>query len=119
MPPFDLDPLLLDTLEDAVIVTSPDGLIARWNRGAERLYGWRATEVIGKNISQVTVPAQGWHQAQTIMEQLRLGESWTGEFWVRRRDRSTFLAEVTDHAILDDENNIVAIVGVSRIRVAG
>lgn len=39
---------LQDNVSDAVIVTDPAFHIQSWNRAAERIYGWRAEEVIGK-----------------------------------------------------------------------
>ena len=48
---------LLDSLEQAVIATDAQGRITCWNPFAERLYGWNAQEVLGRNIQDVT-PAQ-------------------------------------------------------------
>ena len=44
---------LLDKAQDAIILCTPDGLILFWNRGARRIYGWAAEEVIGKKIRQL------------------------------------------------------------------
>ncbi len=38
-------------LDDAIVTTSRDNVILSWNSGAERLLGYRAHEVIGKNIA--------------------------------------------------------------------
>lgn len=43
---------LLDIATDAIIVHDWDNYISFWNQGAENLYGWSATEVIGENINQ-------------------------------------------------------------------
>jgi PAS domain S-box-containing protein len=45
---------LLDAVGQAVMATSLDGTIQYWNAAAEQLYGWRADEVIGKSIIEVT-----------------------------------------------------------------
>ena len=37
---------LIDLAYDAVIVYDPTDIILSWNRGAERLYGWRADEAM-------------------------------------------------------------------------
>ncbi len=39
---------LLDIVPDAIIVQDLKGRILFWNKGAEHLYGWTATEVVGK-----------------------------------------------------------------------
>jgi PAS domain S-box-containing protein len=44
---------LLENLNDAVIATDEQLLIKAWNKGAERMYGWRADEVLGRNIWEV------------------------------------------------------------------
>ncbi len=36
--------------EDAVVTTTSDGVVLSWNHGAERLFGWSAHEVLGKNV---------------------------------------------------------------------
>src|ERR1044072_8298539 len=43
--------LLLDTANDySVIRVTPEGKIASWNTGAERLYAYRADEIIGQQL---------------------------------------------------------------------
>ena len=41
----------VESLNEALITRTTDGIITSWNRGSERLYGFSATEVIGKSIS--------------------------------------------------------------------
>ena len=47
------------------------------------------------------------------MSLLRKGESWTGEFTVKRKDGAYFTASVTDSPIFDQAGRLVGIVGVS------
>jgi hypothetical protein len=44
---------------------------------------------------------------------LHNGERWSGEFLVRRRDGTTFLAEVIDSPIHDDAGQLIGIIGLS------
>ncbi|HEU4881721.1 MAG TPA: ATP-binding protein [Longimicrobium sp.] len=104
---------LLDAVEQAVIATSPRGEIVFWNRCAERLYGWRADEVLGRDVVEVVPSEMSREQAGELMERLRAGERWEGEFAVRRRDGSRFHAWVADVPVLDDEGRVMGIVGVS------
>src|SRR5947209_5504565 len=104
---------LLDTVEQAVIATDLAGKITYWNRYAEKLYGWAAHEVLGRDIVEVTPAEISREQAAEIMSRLAAGEPWSGEFEVRRRDGTTFPASVTDTPIQDESGNLTGIVGVS------
>lgn len=105
--------LLLDTVQQAVIATDLAGKILHWNRYAERLYGWTQAEVLGRSMMGVTMLPQVAPAAQ-MMADLRQGESWSGEFMVRRRDGSTFPAHVTNSPFYDVQGNLLGIVGISR-----
>ncbi len=104
---------LLNTVEQAVIATNLDGTITYWNKFAEQLYGWSSVEVIGRNIIEAVSSAATLEQAAEIMDYLREGKSWSGEFMVRRRDGTTFPVMITNTPIHDDEERLVGIVGVS------
>ena len=86
----------LARLDVAVIATLWDGSIGFWNKAAEETYGWSATEVIGLNVAEVTPARMATAQATEIMDSLRRGEVWEGEFPVRRRDGREFAAFVMD-----------------------
>lgn len=110
-PPFTPEQLLA-AIGQAVIATDLDGTIVYWNQAAERLYGWDATDVLGRNIADVTVPQMSQKIAADIMTSLRAGTPWAGGFAVRRRDGSMFPALVTDAGVYSD-GELVGIVGVS------
>lgn len=104
---------ILDTVEQAVVAIDLSGTIIYCNRFAEQLYGWPANELPGRNINEL-YPAHVMHeQAAEIMTGLLAGQSWAGEFTVRRRDGTTFPAYVTDTPIYNDQGTIVGIVGIS------
>jgi PAS domain S-box-containing protein len=105
---------LLEAVEQAVIATDAGGRINYWNRFAERLYGWNAAEVLGRNIMEVTVPSERAQQAGAIMVGMPQHESFTGEFDVRRKDGTTFTALVTTSPIEDAEGRYLGAVGVSQ-----
>jgi len=99
-------------LGQAVIATDLDGVVAAWNPAAETMYGWTAAEALGRNISTLSVPDMAQDVAADIMDALRRGVPWTGEFPVRRKDGSMFPALVTDTGIVRDRV-LVGVVGVS------
>ena len=104
---------LLEQVQAAVIATDLRGRVTHWNEYAERLYGWTREEAVGRDIAELTIGPEGIEHAEGIMEWIRAGEAWEGEFVVRRKDGSTFSAYVTDSLIRDSEGRAVGIVGVS------
>ena len=44
---------LLDSAQDAILVRDLEDNILFWNKSAERIYGWRSAEVIGRNIRNI------------------------------------------------------------------
>ncbi|WP_410509575.1 PAS domain S-box protein [Methanosarcina hadiensis] len=42
---------IVESSNDAIITKTPEGIITSWNKGAERIYGYSAKEILGKNIS--------------------------------------------------------------------
>lgn len=69
---------LLDVTSDAILVQDLDRQILYWNQGAERLYGWKAEEVLGKSTSHLSTEQSllQLEGAESALEQV--GE-WQGE----------------------------------------
>ncbi len=104
---------LLEAVEQAVIATDLDGTITYWNRYAEKLYGWTEEETIGINIARITVPEVSQEQADQIMTNLSRGERWFGEFLVQDKRGRRFFAHVTNSPVLDEQGNLIGIIGLS------
>ena len=104
---------LLEQVRAAVIATDLEGTVIHWNDYAEKLYGWSREEALDRNVAELVVGPAEAGVAEEIMERLRAGEAWEGEFVVRHKDGSTFPAHVTDSLIYDSQGRPVGIVGVS------
>lgn len=104
---------VLGAIGQAVIASDIDGLITFWNDAAARLYGWTAEETIGRSLLDIVVPSISRETAVEIFETLREGRRWEGDFPVKRRDGTTFLAHVTDAPMFDAEGNLSGVVGIS------
>jgi PAS domain S-box-containing protein len=69
---------LLDLTTDAIIVRDLNQRILFWNKGAEKIYGWKASEVLGQNVRSLLsreVSSEAESAYSTVLEK---GE-WQGE----------------------------------------
>jgi PAS domain S-box-containing protein len=64
---------LIDSADDAIISKTLNGIITSWNRGAERIFGYTADEMIGKPVA-ILIPADHPDEEPAILERLRAGE---------------------------------------------
>jgi two-component system sensor kinase FixL len=59
---LDLQQAILDTAVDGILTIGEDGLVQSFNRAAERIFGYRAAEVLGRNVSMLMpAPYRGGH----------------------------------------------------------
>ncbi len=75
---------LLDLSSNAILMIDLDGKITYWNQGAERMYGWSAAEVIGRDSHEVLKEDFAGSNEQ-IWEQFLSEGYWEGETPVRTR----------------------------------
>ena len=66
--------LIVDSSQDAIIGKNLDGIITSWNKGAERMYGYTASEIIGKSISTLA-PKDRTDEIPAILDKIRRGEN--------------------------------------------
>lgn len=86
--------LLIESASDYAIFTmTPDGLIDSWNTGAEKVFGWKETEVLGKPSAIIFTPEDCEKGApeQEIETALRMGRAPDERFHIRK-DGSRFYA---------------------------
>lgn len=98
----------------AIIVTDLTGRVTLWNDYASLLYGWSQDEALGRSIDELTVGPITQSVADDIMDQLRAGSHWSGTFEACRRSGELVRVNVLDAPVVDDDGNIVGIVGLSR-----
>lgn len=72
---------LLDITTDAILVRGLGNCIVFWNKGAERLYGWKAEEAIGKNANELLYRLETLSQLENNQKSLAECGSWQGELY--------------------------------------
>lgn len=82
------------------------------NRAAEKLYEFKEWEVIGKSFPCFLTEEEHYASANNIMEKLRAGQSWAGQFPFRKRSGEIFMALVTKSSLYDD-GELVGVITVS------
>jgi PAS domain S-box-containing protein len=95
----------------ARVETDRSGKVVAWNPAAEELYGYEASEAIGRPVVALIVPARARQQALEIMDSLAVGRSWEGEFEARRRDGRVLRVLIHSAPVYDDEDTICGAVG--------
>jgi PAS domain S-box-containing protein len=108
--------LLIDSVTDyAIFVLDPDGKVASWNPGAERIKGYKAQEIIGTHFS-VFYPSDqraAGHPEEELETAAREGR-YAEEGWRLRKDGSRFWASVVITALRDDSGTLVGYAKVTR-----
>lgn len=98
---------IVDSSDDAIVGHDLDGTIRSWNRGAERLYGHSADEVIGRSVS-VLEPEGAGADAPNVLERVKAGEPVKSfEAVHRRKDGGDIHVSVTVSPIRDRRGNVV------------
>ena len=103
---------LLDQVRNTVIATNLDGGIIYWNKFAEELIYWKESDILGRNIREISLPNPDDENAGGIMRQLRTTGHWEGELVTKRMDGTTFPTHVVSTEIKNDGGEVIGYVGV-------
>jgi PAS domain S-box-containing protein len=109
-------PLLIDSTTDyAIFLLDPRGYVTTWNAGAERIKGYKSSEIIGKHFSIFYPPdaiARDWPQTE-LDAAAKVGR-FEDEGWRVRKDGSRFWANVVITALRDRTGRLIGFGKVSR-----
>jgi len=93
---------LLDKARDAIVVRDVKNSIIYWNMGAERLYGWKAEEVLGKNSNQLFYSEMPAILAEAQQAVIGKGE-WVGELTQVTKDGREVVVQARWTLVRDDD----------------
>ncbi len=100
--------LIVENVQDyAIFMLDPKGNVVSWNVGAERIIGYKAEEIIGRNFSMLYLPEaieRGKPQSE-LDAAVRNGRG-EDEGWRVRKDGSRFWASTVATALCDEAGNL-------------
>lgn len=101
---------LLDVAADAILVRNLEDKVLFWNKSAERIYGWKAEEVLGKNVNQFL-----YHDLAEVTEVMKLvveqGE-WQGELHKITKSGQEIIVQSRWTLVRNQEDNFKTILSV-------
>jgi PAS domain S-box-containing protein len=108
--------LLVQSVQDcAILMLDPEGRISSWNKGAERIKGYAADEIIGRSFMLFYPPdvaANGFPQRE--LEVAAREGSFEDENWRVRKDGSRFWANVVITALHSTDGRLIGFAKVTR-----
>ncbi|CAA0834266.1 PAS domain-containing protein tyrosine kinase family protein [Striga hermonthica] len=104
---------ILQSMGQSVHIFDLNCQIIYWNKTAENLYGYSASEALGQDAIKLLTDPRDFYVANDIVRRVTMGESWTGQFPVRNKRGERFMAIATDTPFYDDDGTLVGIICVS------
>jgi PAS domain S-box-containing protein len=108
--------LVAESVQDyAIFMLDPEGHVSTWNNGAERIKGYKATEIIGRHFD-CFYPESDIRAGKPRLELEAAVEQgrFEDEGWRRRKDGSKFWANVIITPIRDETNKLIGFAKVTR-----
>jgi PAS domain S-box-containing protein len=108
--------MMLDAVRDyAIFMLDPDGHVASWNKGAQRIKGYTADEIIGRHFSTFYPPEDiaAGKPPRELKQAIRQGK-FEEEGIRLRKDGSAFWASVVITAVRDEDGSLVGFAKVTR-----
>lgn len=104
---------LLNNVRESIIVTDLTGHIIYWSPASEILYGYSAEEVMGRLVNFIVEPDEAEAEAARMRQAIETGY-WTGQYWQKRKDGSSFWANTSLSLATDSTGKPFGLIGVDR-----
>jgi PAS domain S-box-containing protein len=105
---------IVESSDDAIIGKTLEGLITSWNPGAEKIYGYTASEVTGRHISMLA-PPERHQEMEQILEKLRCGDKVDHSDTVRvRKDGKRIDVALTVSPVKDTGGQVIGASTIAR-----
>jgi PAS domain S-box-containing protein len=98
---------IVESSDDAIASKDLNGVITSWNRSAEKLFGYKAEEIIGKPVMLI-IPPELHHDEITILSKIRRGEKIDHFETIRlHKNGERIEVSLTISPIKDDNGNVI------------
>jgi len=106
----------IEEVEDyAIVLLDPFGIIQNWNKGAEKIKGYKGDEIIGENFRIFYTPEDKKAKLpEKLIEEARIHGKAISDGWRVRKNQTTFLGSITITALYDESGNISGFLKVTR-----
>ena len=105
---------LLQHVSDAIISTDLEFNIKSWNKAAEKIYGWKAGEVMGKPVHKVTQLEYPHDRMEDVLEKFFEKGFWEGEVLQKRKDGAVINVLASESLVRDRDGNPAGAVTINR-----
>jgi PAS domain S-box-containing protein len=98
---------IVESSDDAIASKDLNGFITSWNRSAERLFGYKAEEIVGKHIT-VIIPPELHHDEDMILSKIRRGEKIDHFETIRlHKNGERIEVSLTISPVKDDDGHVI------------
>lgn len=106
---------IVESSDQAMISTDPEGTVLTWNPAAERMYGYSAAEAVGHSLGELIFPDEALPGFDEALAAVAAGEVVQRNEVARRcKDGSIFYVSVTIAPLLDSDGTIYGACSVAR-----
>lgn len=107
---------MIEEVEDyAILMLNKDGYVENWNRGAEKIKGYKAEEIVGKSFRLFyTEEDKRIQKPEMLLELARKNGKAADEGWRLRKDGTAFWGSIVITALHDDEGQVIGFTKVTR-----
>lgn len=104
----------INDVPDAVIGTDLSFVIRFWNRAAERMYGWRAVEVVGKSFNEIPRFVDPQNPPERVLKHILRHGNWSSDTTQLRKDGIPVQIHASVSLMTDGKGNPAGLIGIHR-----
>jgi PAS domain S-box-containing protein len=98
---------IVESSDDAIASKDLNGVVTSWNRSAEKLFGYKPEEIIGKHITMI-IPPELHHDEDMILSKIRRGEKIDHFETIRlHKNGERIEVSLTISPVKDDDGNVI------------